>query len=73
MMSFGLFRRHDAEMAAVAHGAVDRLLGELVELHDGLAVDIDLAGFAENLHEARLVDFPRNDLGCDDQAGEQER
>ena len=49
-------------MPVVTHRTTDRLLRELIKLLDSFTVYVDLAGITQNLHEAGLVDFPRNDL-----------
>src|SRR5947207_16014459 len=53
--ALGLFRRHDADMAAVSHGPIDRLLRKLVELLNLFTLNIDLARFAKDLDESGLI------------------
>src|SRR5215813_1433491 len=58
-------------MAVVTHCAADRLLGEFVELLHSLAVNVDVARFAQNLHKSSFVDFTRNNLCGESQRSEQ--
>src|SRR5687767_14928759 len=57
-------------MSTVPHGTVDCLLREFVEFLNGFTMDVDFTGFAENPHESSLVNFTRNDFGCQRETGE---
>jgi hypothetical protein len=56
--SLGFFGRHHAKVAAMSHCTVDRLLRELIEFLHGLAVHIEVAGFAKDPDKTGLVNFP---------------
>jgi hypothetical protein len=58
-------------MSAVTHRTIDYVLRELVQFLDSFAMDIDFSGFAEDSSQARLIDFARNDLRCNDETREE--
>src|SRR5438132_1457639 len=70
---FGLFGSHYAQMPVVTHRTADRVLGELIKLLDGFTLYIDLTGVTQDLHQAGLVDFTRNDLCRQRQRGQDSR
>jgi hypothetical protein len=58
-----LLRRHHGELAGRPEHAIDRLVGEAVELLHLLAVDVLAAGVAEDVHQAGTHDLAVDQLG----------
>ena len=56
-----------AQDPGALHAVDEDLVGVLVELLHLLALDVDLAGKAQDIHQPGLVDLPGNDLGRQDE------